>query len=1104
MAVAENNAQLSAEVISVATELEWLNETLKKWVVDSALQKKYEEVMAKTKALVDKLPAWQEQQLSDEARTRLHALQEALKTTEADLTKLAQEVDVKGGAKNNREKAKDMIDKYKTPVALAGAAVTGWYGLFKGFSEGWKEGKGVGKFFKALGKGVVGFFKGAWARGAAWLGATAVSMWIDKFADLSKLNPINRAKDAAAAIGVSITWLLAKITGNKPEIYDPGNQETEAARLEDGVLEMRFDELNRPVLASDSKKTSDVVALPEEIRLKPEEQQAVLDDRFKDPTFTDKYMLTVSTANIWAQAARKRIPSTMNPLNDDGGDYNSLWLIEQDILAVQKLVLEPTTDKAKLSSATTALLDKISTFENDRTNVIWGGDRKKLMWNIQGHTAWSDNARETNYTATQVKVLDHMRKLWGYGDSDVVAHALMDDLFSQERYAPVLKLFEDVSFLEEVEKAALAWSDDFDAWLNARLMKFFGQHNLLANGTTKGLSPEAVALLAKELIKQHKAIKARFDEKTPQNWLEQIGKHFLRTYGDINTDTKAQERMVQAYEKQFGAPALAEYAKNKKGIADYATNKFTIIKDFAWDMAKEQAYKSSLIQSFGSLFFKQFLGATAKKQATLWGGTLQSFADPKEGLLADVIGAGSDFSDATTNIWIDIGINVALSLIPMVGTNMIVARVASSIAGATMKASLARLGVSVAVGGVVGHVAHTTMNALIGNNKWGSFSETIKNYFGSLLDRKEFAKNTLFYGLLTGLGPFLKGLNVAQLSKATTLTPELLTKLGSGFSGNLLINSWIAGAETGIMEGAKIAFDPDYTWSRWDVVTTFMLALAMNSMQKAAVGKENKPQDMLSTKWKDNTVSLKFWKKQLKPITKLAHQIDAKGDVTATLTKHIEQGTVFTRGADKIKLSQEGGVISVMKQIGNQRKKLSPAEINKLVSSKSELIIQSMSQKLIGKLSNSPTSMKGVLEKAKINSGDFMERCRTHQVWFIEKHTVGDFFKLIGEKRFGKLVFGGFKMPSHKTITEINGIKHNSITYDRFTLSSLTQSKRYSANSHMAFNLWSLVYGMTAWDGDEAGGIDEGLENYLLYGVVGRTIPGKIIMAMIDSSDIIM
>lgn len=109
-----------------------------------------------------------------------------------------------------------------------------------------------------------------------------------------------------------------------------------------------------------------------------------------------------------------------------------------------------------------------------------------------------------------------MRGLGGYGDSDVVAHALMDDLFAQERYAPVLGLFEDTHFLEEVEKAALTGSD-FDAGLNAHLMKFFGQHNLLANGTTKGLSPEAVATLAKELIKQHKAIKARFDEKTPQN-----------------------------------------------------------------------------------------------------------------------------------------------------------------------------------------------------------------------------------------------------------------------------------------------------------------------------------------------------------------------------------------------------------------------------------------------------------------------------------------------------------------------------------------------------------------------------------------------------------
>lgn len=1086
MTVAESNIQLSAEVISVATELEWLNETLKKWVVDSALQKKYEEVMAKTKALVDKLPAWQEQQLSDEARTRLHALQEALKTTEEDLTKLAKEVDAKGGEKNNREKAKDMIDKYKTPVALAGAAVTGGYGLLSGFSEGRKEGKGIGKLFKALWRGIKGFFKWARARWAARVWATAVSMWIDKFADLSKLNPINRAKDAAAAIGVSITWLLAKITGNKAEVYDPGNQATEEARLQDGVVEMRFDELNRPVLVSDSKKTSDVVALPEEINLPAALQQAVLDDRFKDPTFTDKYLLTVRTANIWTQAARKRIPSTMNPLNDDGGDYNSLWLIEQDILALQKLVIAPATTKTQLTAATTALLNNIQTFENDRTNVIWGGDRKKLVGNIEGHTAWSGATRETTYTTTEVKVLNHMRSVGGYGDSDVVAHALMDDLFTQERYAPVLTLFEDEHFLGEVERASLT-NSDFDTGLNAYLMKFFGQHNLLTNGSTKGLSPEAVATLAKELLKQHRATKARFDEKNHSNGLQQIKQHFTRSFGDIDTDAKAQTRMVEAYEKQFGASTLTEYAKTKKGVTEYTANKFEIVKDFARDLAKEQAYKWSMIQWFGMLFFDHFLGATAKKQVTVGGGVIQSFTDPQEGLLADIVGAGSDVSDRTASMCVDIGINLAISLIPMVGTNMIVARVASSIAGATMKASLTRLGVSVLVGGVVGHVAHTTMNALIGNHKWGNFSETIKNYFGSLLDRNEFAKNTLFYGLLTWLGPFLKSLNVAQLSKATRMSPELLTKLGSGFWGKFLTNSGIAGAETALLEWSKLAFDPDYEWSRWDVVTTFMLALAMNSMQKAAVGKEKEVPALQATKWKDGKVSLKFGKKQLKPLTKLAHQIDAKGDVATTLATHIEHGTVFTHGANKIKLSQEGGAVSVMKQNAKGlREKLDAAGIHTLTANKHELIIQNMSQKLMAKLSNSPTSMNGVLEKAKINSGDFMERCRTHEVWFLEKHTVGDFFKLIGEKRFGKLLFGGRKSAPNETISYLEGRKSKALR-----------------NSHMAFNLWSLVYGMQAGDGNEAGGLDEGLENYLLYGVVGRTIPGKIIMAMIDSSDIV-
>ncbi len=130
----------------------------------------------------------------------------------------------------------------------------------------------------------------------------------------------------------------------------------------------------------------------------------------------------------------------------------------------------------------------------------------------------------------------------------------------------------------------------------------------------------------------------------------------------------------------------------------------------------------------------------------------------------------------------------------------------------------------------------------------------------------------------------------------------------------------------------------------------------------------------------DNKVTLKLGKHELKQASKLAHKIDAKADVATTLSKHIEQGTVFTQGADKIKFTQVGEKLQVMKRSAGKRNPLSHGGINSLVAGKQQLIIQSITQKLMGKLSNSPQSMKSTLEKAKVSSGDFMERCRTHQV----------------------------------------------------------------------------------------------------------------------------
>lgn len=52
-----------------------------------------------------------------------------------------------------------------------------------------------------------------------------------------------------------------------------------------------------------------------------------------------------------------------------------------------------------------------------------------------------------------------------------------------------------------------------------------------------------------------------------------------------------------------------------------------------------------------------------------------AYTDKKEELLAKIIGAGSKISDATINTAIDAGINIAVSLIPVVGVEVAATRI---------------------------------------------------------------------------------------------------------------------------------------------------------------------------------------------------------------------------------------------------------------------------------------------------------------------------------------------------------------------------------------------------------------------------------------------
>lgn len=48
--------------------------------------------------------------------------------------------------------------------------------------------------------------------------------------------------------------------------------------------------------------------------------------------------------------------------------------------------------------------------------------------------------------------------------------------------------------------------------------------------------------------------------------------------------------------------------------------------------------------------------------------------------------------------------------------------------------------------------------------------------------------------------------------------------------------------------------------------------------------------------------------------------------------------------------------------------------------------------------------MQDLLDKGKISKQEFADWCKTHEISRVENMLVGDFFKLIGEKKLGKLL----------------------------------------------------------------------------------------------------
>lgn len=63
--------------------------------------------------------------------------------------------------------------------------------------------------------------------------------------------------------------------------------------------------------------------------------------------------------------------------------------------------------------------------------------------------------------------------------------------------------------------------------------------------------------------------------------------------------------MITAYEGMYGVDILTAYAQ-KKGFS-YAENQWKVVRDFAWDMMKENALHGAVVSSYQDIFFDAYL-----------------------------------------------------------------------------------------------------------------------------------------------------------------------------------------------------------------------------------------------------------------------------------------------------------------------------------------------------------------------------------------------------------------------------------------------------------------------------------------------------------------
>ncbi len=1142
--------QLSQEIIEMANKIDdhlsALEKIIKDGDSDKDIEKNHKALEEAVTVLLAKVT--DEHVLSDEARVAMHWLQERIVQAEKSVEN-AQESSYENSTAAT--KAEQLIKKRKLPAAL-----TIWIG--KGIWEIRQQVK-----------------KEKWFRNKAWWWVKGIFSWLLRWwltyawasvleygAQLiDGLDPRNRAKNAKKSVS---TWRnnLFRKTGER---YDPENQAIQDARhdsnLEQDWLEwpeLWMDDLNRPVFWWKDGRT-EMAVIPNDILLPDVYKKDQVDALYGDPCFTDQYLLTITTVNMRTQAARKADQSGWIFSTKDSGIW-SIQLREQELLQIQEDI-QNQRPKEQILQSIKKLLNNIQSFEYSQKWVIWSERSNDVMPTITSYSI-DQKDRENGYEAAQIKIYDAFRKTWGvtHGDSTVVKNRLYEDLLKKAKYEKMDDLFDGEAWIilfDQLKKISPETTSD------EQIAKIVWTHlhtnNFLQNSGKKiaGLSETVIAKITESIITTyHKA------QENINNNLGEFKKYFTRAYGlEIDTDQGQQQKMISAYEQMYGEETLTAYAE--KNWLSYTENKRTVVRKYARDMVKQNALHGAVITAYQDVFFDHYLPTQriVTWTQTSFVGTSDRvttkntywYADKKEALLADVIWAGDDISDNTINSAINIGINIAASLIPVLWVEFAVARLAwGMVARGILTAWTISSRVAViSMRAVLWHIAMTTFSGVANEQSCGDI-------LGKLTDRKEFAQNAIFFNVIWQVGPRIRS-NVGKIPRWGKVNPATLEGISAHRLGKVAIMTWLWWAETAVVEWTRALLDPNFERNRGEVMTVFMLSTILmgrvwaKAREYTATKMPNGKIKMIpkdtariaakleSGSWGHPSLRMRYeqrlsqlaewettimgetvvktttsgtttytikWQSTVfhspKEIIKYVKttkfgaavppeqvRILRAEEMGAQVEKMVSSGKTFTRWWETYKFQVDAEwTVQIMKKWAKWFAPIAEQELQLLLKNNEKLIWQT-SKKFFEICTQSKKPLADLRRSWKVNKKEFTDRCKTHNISRVENMFVGDFFKLLWEGKIRQLLFGKFKF---------NWLTSNQALIPTKTARRIVWTGK---NAGTLFNIWSLLYGGFVGDDGDAGR-DEWVENYLLYSVLWRWIIGKIALAIFDWSDIII